>query len=70
MSSVIFEEHTESSRNLVGHILQLCMPNKSDICILYVCAVMDDETVRKPVYYSKSPSWPGMCISIDLSCIK
>ena len=30
-------------------------------------AVMDDETARKPVYYSKSPSWPGMCISIDLS---
>ena len=30
---------------------------------------MDDETARKPVYYSKSPSWPGMCISIDLSLL-
>ena len=41
---------------------------KGHLCI--ICAVMDDETARKPVYHSKSPSWPGMCISIDLSFIK
>ena len=36
MPSIMFEKHTESSRNLVGHILQLCIPNKSDIFVLYV----------------------------------
>ena len=30
---------------------------------------MDDEKAREPVHYPESPSWPGMCISIELSFI-
>ena len=31
---------------------------------------MDDEKAREPLCYRESPSWPGMCISIELSFIK
>ena len=35
-----------------------------------VCVVMDDEKARRHVHCLKSPSWPGMCISTELSFIK
>ena len=65
----IFEAHTESWQNLVAYIQQTCIRYWSDICVLYVwfCTM---KTSGNLYYFLKSPSWPGMCICIDLSFLK
>ena len=68
ISTIIFEAHAESSRNLVAYSPQLCIRNWSDICVS--CVVLDNEKANEPVYILKSLSWLGLCISIELFFIK
>ena len=35
-STIMFKTHAESLRNLVAYIMELGIPNSSDICLLYV----------------------------------